>query len=56
MKEIKTYHERCPFCGKWHIQSMHLNIICPCGAKYYIHTGEWLDRKGGLTHDSAKGT
>ena len=36
----------CPFCGKEHVSSAYVNVICPCGAKYYIHNNEFWDRKG----------
>ena len=38
---------KCPFCGTSHDVKPHLNIICPCGAKYYINTKEWWDRTTG---------
>lgn len=38
---------KCPFCGTEHTLIPHLNIICGCGGKYYIHTGEWLNRTTG---------
>ena len=37
----------CPFCGTQNISRYHLNVLCSCGAKYYIHNGEWWDRKNG---------
>ena len=37
----------CPFCGKRHITLMYINIICDCGAKFYVRTCEWLNRKTG---------
>lgn len=39
--------KRCPFCGAIHIWRPHLNIICQCGAKYYIHLNTWLNRNTG---------
>lgn len=41
------YRQTCPFCGKKHFQRMNINIICPCGAKYYFYNKEWLNRKTG---------
>jgi len=38
---------KCPFCGSKHDEKPHLNIICSCGAKYYIHTQEWWSRTTG---------
>lgn len=35
---------KCPYCGRWHPVRAWANILCPCGAKYYIHTREWWDR------------
>lgn len=45
MKETEIYTERCPYCGKEHVQRLYFNTICPCGAKYYFNTREWLSRK-----------
>ena len=43
-----TYREStCPFCGKEHVTAQWLNVICSCGAKFYINTHEWWDRKTG---------
>lgn len=43
-----TYREStCPFCGKEHVTAQWLNVICPCGAKFYVNTHEWLDRNTG---------
>ena len=39
----------CPFCGRKHHLRMYINIICPCGAKYYALQGYWLNRKTGET-------
>lgn len=39
------YRKTCPFCGREHLQRMSINIICPCGAKYYFHKKQWIDRK-----------
>ena len=39
------YKETCPFCGQTHFQRIRINIICPCGAKYYFHKREWLNRE-----------
>lgn len=38
---------KCPFCGYDHEVKPHLNIICQCGGKYYIHTNEWWNRRTG---------
>lgn len=38
---------KCPFCGAEHSARPYLNIICGCGSKYYIHTGEWWNRNTG---------
>lgn len=35
---------KCPYCGRTHYVAPHLNVICPCGAKYYIHLREWWSR------------
>lgn len=43
MNRIST----CPFCGNVNVTRPHINVICPCGAKFYIHTQEWWDRKTG---------
>lgn len=40
-KQIKT----CPFCGSICEGNMFLNLICKCGAKYYVQSDIWLDRK-----------
>ena len=37
----------CPFCDRRHVIAAHLNVLCSCGAKYYIHNGEFWDRKDG---------
>ena len=37
----------CPFCKRAHVTPIWLNVICSCGAKFYIHTNEWWDRKTG---------
>lgn len=42
-----VYSEKCPFCGKEHEQRAWLNIICDCGAKYYLIWNVWIDRKTG---------
>lgn len=42
MREI-----RCPFCKRLNVTRALLNVLCPCGAKYYIHNGEFWDRKDG---------
>lgn len=42
MLEIK-----CPFCGRINVNRAHINILCPCGAKYYIHNNEFWERKPG---------
>lgn len=47
LDSIKTYKQFCPYCGKDHEQLMHINIICPCGAKYYFRENTWFDRKTG---------
>lgn len=41
--EHKTY----PFCGEVREFKPWLNIICPCGAKYYFIEKFWLHRKTG---------
>lgn len=44
MAELKP----CPFCGRKHEhRNLFLNIICPCGAKYYACQDTWLNRKTG---------
>ena len=35
----------CPYCGRQHVHQNCLNILCPCGAKYYSDTQQWLSRK-----------
>lgn len=47
MKGEWQYRKVCPFCGKKHYQRIFINIICPCGAKYYFRSREWLNRKDG---------
>lgn len=37
----------CPFCGKENVARAHLNVICSCGAKFYISNNEFWDRKTG---------
>lgn len=37
----------CPFCLKQCVANRHINVICECGAKYYINTHEFWDRKNG---------
>lgn len=37
----------CPFCRHQIIARAHVNVLCPCGAKYYIYTKEFWDRKDG---------
>lgn len=37
----------CPFCYKQHVANRHINVICGCGAKYYVNTNEFWDRKTG---------
>lgn len=37
----------CPFCKRKHFTRPHLNVLCHCGAKFYIHNGLWLNRKTG---------
>ena len=37
----------CPFCGCKNVASKNVNVICTCGAKYYIHNGEFWNRKNG---------
>ena len=46
-RRVETYHRTCPFCKMQHEQRMWLNIICPCGGKYYFAQEFWLDRKTG---------
>lgn len=43
----------CPFCGKLHKLNGFRNIICNCeyGAKLYILSGYWLNRKDGSRVD-----
>ena len=36
---------RCPYCGKEYVHQNCVNILCPCGAKYYSHNSQWLSRK-----------
>lgn len=40
-------HKTCPFCGAVHEFKPWLNIICPCGAKYYFMEKFWLNRQTG---------
>lgn len=40
MRQIK-----CPFCECVNVVSAHINVLCPCGAKYYIHNDEFWNRK-----------
>lgn len=42
MREI-----RCPFCTHIIVTHACVNALCLCGAKYYIHNGEFWDRKDG---------
>jgi hypothetical protein len=37
----------CPFCLKQNVARAHLNVICSCGAKFYIFNNEFWDRKTG---------
>lgn len=37
----------CPFYGNVQATRPWLNVLCPCGAKFYIHNREWWDRKTG---------
>lgn len=36
----------CPFCWRSHLAYDHMNVLCPCGAKYYVATKEWRERRG----------
>ena len=38
---------RCPFCNEQNIARWNINVLCSCGAKFYIHNYEWWDRKNG---------
>ena len=42
-KQIKT----CPFCSSTCEGGKYINLICKCGAKYYVQSDIWLDRKTG---------
>ena len=43
-----TYRKStCPFCGNEHVTAQWLNVLCECGAKFYVNTHEWMDRKTG---------
>ena len=42
-----TYRKTCPFCRGEHEAALWLNIICPCGAKYYYPQKTWLNRATG---------
>lgn len=37
----------CPFCGHKNVVRPHINVLCPCGAKYYISDNTFWDRKYG---------
>jgi hypothetical protein len=37
----------CPFCNRVNTANVCVNVICSCGAKFYIRTKEWWDRKDG---------
>lgn len=37
----------CPFCKRTHFTRPYLNVICSCGAKFYILSGMWLNRNTG---------
>lgn len=37
----------CPFCGHKNVARSWLNVLCPCGAKYYISDNTFWDRKYG---------
>ena len=43
----ETYRKTCPFCRREHEQALWLNIMCPCGAKYYYPQKTWLNRATG---------
>lgn len=43
----ETRTTTCPFCGNVQTTRYWLNVLCPCGAKFYIHNREWWDRKTG---------
>lgn len=37
----------CPFCKRKHFTRPYLNILCHCGAKFYMNDRTWLNRKTG---------
>ena len=37
----------CPFCKRQNVANAWVNVLCPCGAKFYIHNNEFWDRKDG---------
>lgn len=37
----------CPFCKHQNYTLFHLNVLCSCGAKYYIHSGVFMNRNTG---------
>lgn len=39
------YKKVCPYCGKTCEAYYPKNIFCECGAKYYLKTDTWLERK-----------
>lgn len=39
------YEKVCPYCGKTCKAYYPNNIFCECGAKYYLKTDTWLERK-----------
>ena len=40
-KQTKT----CPYCGSFCTGRKDINLICKCGAKYYVKHDIWLNRK-----------
>lgn len=54
MLEQNIYATICPVCGKAHVQRKHINVICPCGAKFYYIQTYWLDRTTGVTYQFTK--
>ena len=37
----------CPFCSQQNVARAYINVLCRCGAKFYIHNNEFWDRKTG---------
>lgn len=44
---LETYEKKCPFCGALNVQTVHCNMFCNCGAKYYYQQCLWHDRNTG---------